>query len=570
MIPQQTPTSSYLKSVPAHAAHLHIDGDTCPWCEQDILPEKLEEISGKIAAKERETARAITTKLEQQHAADTAQAAAKAKADLELERQQGAEREAAAREEARKTAETAAAEKLAAADAAHQALQRALQEQKDSAEAARLAAEQTSAAAQAQIEQLRQDNEAALAAAKAAAEAREGEIRTEAQQAAQAAMAEQLATSQAERLKSETALREQITQAEAVKVAAEQKGVALQAQIDALQKDKETAVAKVKEDAAADAIRIRQEATAAAEALARDKIAEKDKAIADAMAKSVEVEEKLKNLSEQHDVVLNERLASQREIMEKAKDDALNVEKAKAFEETQKLSNKVAELQRALDKKTAEELGEGAEVDLFEALKKEFPSDRIERVAKGSPGADVHHVVIHNGRECGTIIYDSKNHKAFRNDHVAKLVADQLAARAEHAILSTHKFPQGAGQLHMQDGVLLANPARVVAVVTLIRQHMLQTHTLRMSSAEREDKTAALYAFINSERCTQLLGRVDAHTDELLEHQVKEKKWHEAAWKKQGEALRSIQKAKAELTTEISCIIGTAADDMMAFEETAL
>ena len=75
--------------------------------------------------------------------------------------------------------------------------------------------------------------------------------------------------------------------------------------------------------------------------------------------------------------------------MEKAKDDAVNVEKAKAFEETQKLSNKVDELQRALDKKTDEELGEGAEIDLFEALKKEFPDDRIERIAKGSPGADV-------------------------------------------------------------------------------------------------------------------------------------------------------------------------------------
>jgi hypothetical protein len=91
---------------------------------------------------------------------------------------------------------------------------------------------------------------------------------------------------------------------------------------------------------------------------------------------------------------------------------------------------------------------------------------------------------------------------------------------------------------------------------------------LRLSSAERQDKTAALYAFITSERCTHLLGRVDAHTDELLDHQVKEKKWHDTAWKKQGEAIRSIQKAKAELSTEISCIIGTAPDDVLKLEET--
>ena len=113
---------------------------------------------------------------------------------------------------------------------------------------------------------------------------------------------------------------------------------------------------------------------------------------------------------------------------------------------------------------------------------------------------------------------------------------------------------------------MLANPARVVSVVTLIRQHLLQTHTLRQSSTERESKTAALYAFITSERCTQLFGLVDAHTDELLEQQVREKKQHEAAWKKEGELIRSIQKVRAELANEISGIIGTAADHEVTLE----
>jgi hypothetical protein len=488
MIPQPVVSASTPPFRQSPLPRLHIYSETCPWCEQDIPPEKLEEINGKIAARERQQAHAITAKLEQQYAIDKARADAKAKADLELERQHSAARETAAREEARKAAEAAAAEKLVAIESA--------------------------------------------------------------------------------RLQSEAVLQARITESEATKAAAQQKSVALQLQLHEMQKVKDAEVGKVKADAAAAAIRVRQEATEAAEALVRDRSAEKDKAVAEAEAKSAEAEGKLAKLSEQYELALNERLRSQREILEKAKDDAINGAKAKAFEETQKLSNKVTELQRALENKTAEELGEGAEVNLFEALKKEFPDDRIERVAKGAPGADVHHVVLHNGRECGTIVYDSKNHKAFRNEHVAKLVEDQIAARAEHAILSTHKFPQGARQLHMQDGVLLANPARVVTVVALIRQHLLQTHNLRLSSAERQHKTAALYAFITSERCTQLLGRVDAHTDELLDHQVKEKKWHETAWKKQGEAIRSIQKAKAELSTEISCIIGTAPEDALKLEET--
>lgn len=467
--------------------HFHTDHEVCPWCQRVIPPEQLEEISGKIAAKERQQALAITTKLEQQHAADKAQADAKAKADLELERQQSAARETAARDEAKILAEAAAAEKLADAERSRQAVQAELQQQVAAADAARMVAEHA--------------------------------------------------------------------------------GASLQAQLENLQRIKDAEVAKAKEDAAAEALRAHQEATEAAESAMRDRIVEKDQVIAEAQARRAEIESKLAALTEQQELTLKQQLDAQREILEKDKDAAISAEKAKAFEETQKLQNKLSDMQRTIDKKTADELGEGAEIDLYEALREEFPEDRIDRIVRGEPGADIHHVVLHNGRECGTIIYDSKNHKAFRNDHVAKLARDQIAARAEHAILSTHKFPQGTRQLHMQDGVLLANPARVVAVVVLIRQHMLQTHTLRMSNASRAEKTAKLYAFITSERCSQLLGRIDTHADELLEHQVKEKKWHEASWKKQGEAYRSIQKAKADLDSEIGCIIGTATEEDLELEE---
>ena len=122
-------------------------------------------------------------------------------------------------------------------------------------------------------------------------------------------------------------------------------------QLDELRKARDAEVAKMREDAAAEAIRIRQEATEAAEGLVRDKIADKDKAVADAQAKIAEAEGKLSKLSEQYELALNERLGSQREILEKAKDDAINAEKAKAFEENQELSNKVNELQRALKRR---------------------------------------------------------------------------------------------------------------------------------------------------------------------------------------------------------------------------
>ncbi|MGA2340997.1 MAG: DUF2130 domain-containing protein [Terracidiphilus sp.] len=370
-------------------SHLQLGLESCPTCGQAIPPDKLEEISGRIAARERERTLAISAQLNMQYAADKARAETKAKADLEAERQQSALREVRAREEAQKGAE---------------------------------------------------------------------------------------------------------------------------------------------------------------------------KLVREAGAKVREAEAKVLTLTVQHASAMETGLNEQREIMEQAREDAVNAEKARAFEDNQKLSTKVNDLQRALDKKTNEELGEGAEINIFEALKAEFKDDRIERIPKGAPGADVRHIVMLRGQECGTILYDSKNHNQWRVEHATKLRKDQLAEKADHAILSTHKFPQGARQLHILDGVLLANPARVVAVAIVIRQHLLQLHTLRVSKVERESKTAALYEFIISARCKQLLDRIDQRAGGLLELQDKEIRWHEKQWEHQGTAIRAIQKAKGDLASEVDSIIGTSDD----------
>lgn len=570
------------------SAHLRVDDETCPSCGQEIPPEKLVEISGRIAARERDRVLAITTNLEQRFMAEKAQADAKAKVALEDERQKSAARQAAAQEETQRAADILMNQKLAAAEQARQEGVAELQRNLDEAARAQIIAEALKERLQAQLLQTQQERTTAIEAAKAEAtrateaaaakklaEAESARIESEsalkarlkeaeaankvvkaaATKEAEAAAAEKLAEAQRARTESEAALQARIAEVESGKNAAEEARASLSIRIDELTKAKEAEVTKVKEEAAIEAACIRKEATEVAEAALRERMAANDEAVAAANAKALKTETRLATLITEHESNLAKSLEFQREILEKDKEVAINSERAKTFEETQKLSTKVNDLQRALEKKTNEELGEGAEIDLYEALKKEFPDDRIQRVKKGDPGADIIHVVLLQGRECGKIIYDSKNHRAFREDHVTKLKADQLAARAEHAILSTHKFPRGAGQLHLQDGVVLANPARVVLIATLVRQHLLLMHTLRLSGIERERKTVALYDFITSQRCTQLIGRIDGRADELLEIQAKEVKWHEKNWKMQGETIRAIQKAKAELENEIGSIV---------------
>jgi DNA repair exonuclease SbcCD ATPase subunit len=77
--------ASNLSTIPLHP---RFDQKDCPTCGQEIPPEKLEEIGGRIAAKEREQTLEITALLEKRYASEKARAEAirgiqKAKADLE-------------------------------------------------------------------------------------------------------------------------------------------------------------------------------------------------------------------------------------------------------------------------------------------------------------------------------------------------------------------------------------------------------------------------------------------------------------------------------------------------------
>jgi hypothetical protein len=400
MIPQSAPTPSFLKP---QSPHLHIDGEKCPWCEQEIPPERLEKIRGKIAARERERMQEITAKLEQQYAL----------------------------------------------------------------------------------------------------------------------------------------------------------------QLDGLRKAKEAEVAKVKEDAAAEALRLRKEATEAAEGLMRDKIADKDKAVADAQAKNAEAEVKLEKAK---DDAINE-MNQQREALEKDKIAAVNAERAKNLEMRMNFEEQLQDMQRRLQKKPADEHGEGAELELFELLKAAFPDDRIRRVEKGAMGADIVHDVVENGKVCGKIVYDRKNRSDWKTKYATKLRDDQIAEKADHAILSTNKFPEGEHQLCMREHVILACPARVPWLAELLRGYIILTHELRVSNEARDEKTAELYAFINSERCRQLLDSIETLVKKLEEIDVAEQKAHSGVWKKRGELLKSVLKANGVFCFEVDRIIGTAADDEVALED---
>jgi hypothetical protein len=280
------------------------------------------------------------------------------------------------------------------------------------------------------------------------------------------------------------------------------------AEVEKARKDAAAQIEKAKREVAAREVAIRQEATKAATAVLAPKIAE-----------------------------------------------AVNSEKQRSYAEKLKLTEQLDDMKRRLEKKTAGELGDEAEIDLFEALKREFTGDQITRIAKGVPGADIIHRVVHNSAVCGTLIYDCKNRKRWQNRFTAKLREDQLAEEADHAVLVAAVFPAGMSQLGLKDGVIIAAPQRVIALAHLLRRLTIQMHVLRLGNEARVDKTERLYAFMTSDQATQVWDQIAQATNGLEALENSEKSAHARVWARRADLHHAVKASTDALFSQIDRII---------------
>ena len=306
------------------------------------------------------------------------------------------------------------------------------------------------------------------------------------------------------------------------------------------------------------------EANTAAEAVMLSKLADFQAKLVLAEQARVSAQKEIAALKTAQDAAIELRVEERATTLKEERDAAVLAERTRAFEEAQALRQKLEDLTRKLEGKSAHELGEGSEIDLFEELRDAFQADRIQRVPKGVNGADVIHEVVHNGRVCGKIIYDAKNRDSWQNGFATKLKADKLAQAADHAILSSNKFPKDKSQVHTQDGVIVANPARVLVIAEILREQIVRMHELRASKEAREEKTVALYAFVTSDHFKLLVEQVEAQAGKMLELDNKEQEAHRRVWDQRGKLIRTIQKARADLTFEVDRIIGTAGNGPQA------
>ena len=264
-----------------------------------------------------------------------------------------------------------------------------------------------------------------------------------------------------------------------------------------------------------------------------------------------------KRAQEEAEKQRQKELLDQRQTLENDKKLALLKQQSEFNRERESYRKKTQLLESQLQRKTANELGDGGEIDVFEALREAFDGNggRTTRIPKGENGADILHEVFHKGEPCGQIIVDAKNRQAWQNIFVTKLRQDQIEAGAEHAILATTVFPAGKKEMCIESGVIVISPPRVVHIVQLLRQAMVTMHVKGLSMKERTSKMSRLYKLITSESYAAKFTEANRLTQDILELEVQEKTAHDNVWKKRGALVKRMHNVLREVETEVAAVI---------------
>lgn len=282
--------------------------------------------------------------------------------------------------------------------------------------------------------------------------------------------------------------------------------------------------------------------------------AERDQATAKVKAAEAREVEIRKQAHEEAIKRAQKELADQRQVLEKDKNLALLKQQSEHSRNRDSLQKKVKMLEHQLQNKTANELGDGGEINVFEALRDAFQGDRITRIRKGQPGADIMHEVLYKGEVCGRIVVDSKNRQAWQNTFVAKLRQDQIEANAEHAILATTVFPTGKKEMCIESGTIVISPAHVANIVQLLRHAMIVMHVQGLTMNERTNKMSQLYKLITSEPYVAKFTEANRLTEDILELEVKEQAEHGRVWKNRGALVKRMQRILREVETEVAAV----------------
>lgn len=204
------------------------------------------------------------------------------------------------------------------------------------------------------------------------------------------------------------------------------------------------------------------------------------------------------------------------------------------------LQKALSDAQRKAEQGSQQTQGEVLELEIEDTLRREFPMDTVTEVKKGVRGADAIQTVVNKlGRECGTILWESKNAK-WSQGWVAKLKEDQRGAHANLAVLVATEPPSTIATFGYLDGIWIVTRPYITALATALRFNIIAIDHERSSQQGKQGKAEVLYEYITSVDFRHRIEAIAEAFGNMQDELEREKRWFQTKWARQEKQIRHV------------------------------
>lgn len=312
-------------------------------------------------------------------------------------------------------------------------------------------------------------------------------------------------------------------------------------------------------------------------------LGEKSKQVADLRKQEGELLRQKRQLEEAQagiDAEIEKRLAAEKttllgRLKEKVENDNALALKQKDIV-IEQMQNQVAEMQRKMQQGSTQLQGEAQELVIEEMLRNTHRFDVIEEIKKGENGADILQIVQNpSGQACGSILYESKNTKAFSESWVQKLKEDMLLKKADLGVIVTQAMPKGVSTFEQrEENLWICSFEHLKALTFALRAALLKVDEVKIVQANQGEKSKMLYDYLMGNDFKNQLKAVHDTFAAMHTSLHKEKRVALANFKKREKEIDRIMINLSGIAGSINGISGQTVAEFAEFEvveeETAL
>ncbi|HEY5329411.1 MAG TPA: DUF2130 domain-containing protein [Acidobacteriaceae bacterium] len=202
-------------------------------------------------------------------------------------------------------------------------------------------------------------------------------------------------------------------------------------------------------------------------------------------------------LTIQHKV--DEEVATSRESLRLEMETELKLQVRSKDIVLESMKAEIENLKRKSEQGSQQLQGEAWERELADILSSRFPSDVFRRIAKGESGADIVQEVYNaQGKLCGSLLWESKRTKVWKDEWLTKLKRDQREMKADTAVIVSHALPKDLKTFDNREDVWVTGPDCLIAVAGSLRHLLIEVASTKRSNEGYKDKAEMVYEYVTS------------------------------------------------------------------------